>query len=172
MAATTTLPFMNLDLRRLGLARAAPTDSVKEATFSPLNSSRSRGVNFQTAQDTSLINIVTTADGHPADSGDKLNNSLRRLIQSTSSGGGGATPSVGGEQRQLKALNDIKKQFDEKIMRFDMQIQEYLKLGNKLSDFLKVLKEREALIIDYFYKCFNFRNSSSSVRNSGFGTSV
>jgi hypothetical protein len=94
------------------------------------------------------------------------------LLKSPSSGGGGATPSVGGEQRQLKALNDIKRQFDEKIMRFDMQIQEYLKLGNKLSDFLKVLKEREALIIDYFYKCFNFRNGSSSVRNSGFGTSA
>ena len=57
-------------------------------------------------------------------------------------------------------------------MVFDMQIQEYLKLGNKLSDFLKVLKEREALIIDFFYKCFNLRNGSGSVRNSAFGNSV
>lgn len=46
-------------------------------------------------------------------------------------------------------------------------------MGNKLSDFLKVLKDRESLIIDYFYRCFNFRNGggSSSVRNSNMSTS-
>ena len=106
MAATTTLPFMNLDLRRLGLARAAApvteSISVKDA-FSPLHSSRSRGVNFQTAQDNSLINIVTTDDPNAVDV-TRMNNSLRRLIQSTSTGAGGATPSIGGDKKQAKAL--------------------------------------------------------------------
>jgi chromosome segregation ATPase len=35
---------------------------------------------------------------------------------------------------------------------------------------LKVLKERESLIIDYFYKCFSFKNTTGSMRSTGFGT--
>jgi hypothetical protein len=73
---------MNLDLRRIGLARAAaPTNesiSIKD-TLSPLHSARNRVANAQTAPDTSLINIVTADDSNPVDVS-RMNNSLRRLI--------------------------------------------------------------------------------------------
>jgi hypothetical protein len=117
---------MNLDLRRLGLARgpaannmASESISVKDP-LSPLHSARHR-VNMQTAPDNSLINIVTTDESNIDVA--RMHNSLRKLIQSTSSAGGGLnTPSLGGEQKQLKAINEIKRQFDDRIMAYDMQI--------------------------------------------------
>ena len=74
---------MNLDLRRLGLARgpaannmASESISVKDP-LSPLNSARHR-MNMQTAPDNSLINIVTTDESNIDVA--RMHNSLRKLI--------------------------------------------------------------------------------------------
>lgn len=70
---------------------------------------------------------------------------------------GASTPS---ENRGFKQLNELKRQYEERVMDLDLKLQDYLKLGNRQSDFLKVLKQREEVITEYFHKCFGMRSAA------------